>query len=97
MEDCIKDIQAWTAPKWHPDWGDSTTVLQLLQQACIFLKMVNNKFIYNLDCYEEGYMRVEIFLYKKIWGELAVSDVDNRIIVMYTNDYKEEMYFSVHS
>lgn len=52
----------WTAPEWHPDFGDSALELSMLRTfAKLVLEMFPGKYEAELDAYEPGYMRV-VFL-----------------------------------
>lgn len=85
-------IMNWSAPNWHSDFGNPEIELLLLKKASLFLLEINNDLSFRLDCYEEGYMMVEIENKSVILGELYVVDVTkNKIGLFKTNG--EEKYF----
>ncbi|MBL4661913.1 MAG: hypothetical protein JKY19_16255 [Alcanivoracaceae bacterium] len=86
-------IFKWDAPKWHVDFGNPQKELVLLKKACLFLIEINNNFTFELDCYEEGYMRVVIFENKE-WGEIVVTDIENNKLGIFKSNDKE-IYFYV--
>jgi hypothetical protein len=89
-----QNIIDWVIPNWHPDFGNPKEELLILQKTCLFLHNFNTSLTFQLDCYEEGYMRIEIDKENIFWGELHVVDVSTKRIGLFKPD-GEELYFSI--
>lgn len=59
--------EQWTPPVWHEDFGDPQPELERLRLLALGLHAEGLSC--RLDCYEPGYMRVEVFK-----GELQVAE-----------------------
>ena len=88
-----RDINSWKSPKWHSDFGDPTSQFEALRNFSFSLTELTPEFSVELDCYEEGYMNVNIYLNgeDKI-GELHAVDSDDYLYGLFLGD--EEMYFN---
>ncbi len=52
---------AWVAPTWHEDAGDPSTELDLLRAfATSLLEQPIEDLAVTLDCFEDGYMAIEV-------------------------------------
>ena len=88
---CI--IDKWKVPNWHKDWGNPENELDLLKEYCTQIFKINQSFKFELDCFEEGYMCVKIYVHKKLLGEIyAVKSEIHEIGLFLENG--EEVYFS---
>ncbi len=92
MKATKQTIDEWVAPNWHSDFGDSNVELILLKNASLFLLEFNTEFTFHLDCYEEGYMRVEVKMGEINWGEINVVDSEKKRIGVFKLS-GEEFYF----
>ena len=82
------------SPKWHSDFGDPLLELEALKRFCTMLLKDNSLYSVELDCYEEGYMNVNLFLEGrgKI-GELHVVDSKDYEYGLFLDDEDEDKYF----
>lgn len=64
------NIDKWMAPQWHPDFGDPKVELEMLRAAARELMTRDETFAVELDCFEEGYMKLKL-----IRGGSAVADI----------------------
>ena len=82
-------IEHWIPPIWHSDFGDPEAEFQLLKS--ISLKIVELGFAYDfeLDCYEEGYMRVKGKDEQGIRFDIHIIDSDNLKIGLFFQDGAE--------
>ena len=71
------DLSSWKTPKWHKDFGNPEIELEHLKVFSTFLLNSETAFDLRLDCYEEGYMCVEIVNAGRKVGELHWLDSDD--------------------
>ena len=88
----------WTAPKWHSDFGDASEELEMLKKFCILLIRRKPEYNTELDCFEEGYMKVNIYKKKNKYAELYITNKNNNkryglFLAIDTID-EDEIYFS---
>lgn len=88
----MKYIVKSEIPLWHEDFGDPYEEAELLDCACSFLKEINSALHFSLDCYEEGYMRILMFLDESSFGEIHVVDKQTQKIGLF-KEHGIEMYF----
>lgn len=92
----IEDLEKWTVPKWHPDFGDAKVEFDMLKEFSSELLRRNQNYSLKLDCYEEGYMSVDIFSEDNKYAELHVVDRDSGkaygLFLMGKSD--DEIYFT---
>ena len=85
----IKSIESWNAPKWHQDFGDPNLELNILKEACLKLFELEPMLEFELDCYEEGYMNVNVLLRSNEFFEVHVIDKDEKRVGLYFNNGDE--------
>lgn len=87
----------WKIPVWHKDFGDPRIELNLLKQFCNKLLQSNNSYSIELDCFEEGYMKVDIYKKSIKYGEVYITELNGKkqygLFITKNND-EEEIYFS---
>ena len=90
-----QDPNQWEAPTWHSDFGDPTYELESLRKFCIELKKKHAQYEVQLDCFEEGFMKVDISLGKfgKI-AEIHVVSSDDFIYGLFIGDGDKEIHFN---
>lgn len=74
MSNKLEQIQNWKAPKWHEDFGNPVIELELLKELCRFIIAENSDYNLELDCFEDGYMQVNMFLGTTKKFDLQVVD-----------------------
>ena len=85
----------WVAPVWHPDFGDPSSELEALRGFCIELKKRRPEFVLHLDCFEEGYMKVDIGLSDLGHvAELHVVSSDDYFYGLFFGEDGEEFHFN---
>lgn len=94
MAQTILEIEKWAIPKWHADFGDPIIEFNLLKGFCSVLLIRYSSIVVKLDCYEEGYMNVDIFSdTKKKIAELHVADTEECSYGLFFTTDGEEFYF----
>ena len=93
-----RDPQTWEPPRWHEDFGNAQGEFLMLRSFSLALIKSGKGYDVELDCFEEGYMKVDIFKGHNAFGELYVVERENRLeYALFTNIGKEdedEIYFS---
>ena len=92
------DPHTWTAPSWHPDYGDPQEELQLLKDFCLRLLQKHPAYSVQLAVPEEGYMNIDVFRGTTKVGELYIVDNvagkrDRRYGLFLSENCEEEHYF----
>jgi hypothetical protein len=76
-------IESWKSPVWHSDFGNPEMELSLLKKLCLFINSLNSDYHFELDCFEEGYMRVEISKENEALLEIYIVDVKEEKIGLF--------------
>jgi hypothetical protein len=91
------DISGWQVPKWHPDFGDAARELELLKAVASRLVTHGTCLNVDLECYEEGYMNVNVLRGSVKIAEIHVvpADLDGRMLGLFFTDARpdSEWYF----
>ena len=69
---CASNPNNWTAPNWHPDWGNPEAELEMLKHFCLPLLEHCPDYSVELQIPEPGLMYVDIFLKTTKVGELYI-------------------------
>lgn len=94
-----RDPSTWTAPTWHADWGDPQPELEMLRRFAEELLAKLPDYEVFLDCFEEGYMCVQV---TKNGAEIAevhvvqgdpTSDKRSYGLFMLVESKEDELYF----
>ena len=92
------DPKTWTAPEWHPDFGDPTEELESLRAVSAAILNSIPQAPVRLECVEEGYMSVEVTQRGVTIGEVNVVDSDSTDqrfgVFIETAEQDDEAYFS---
>ena len=89
MMNKIKDIKKWKAPNWHKDFGDPIKEMQLLQDVCINILDLGYDYLFKLDCFEEGYLSVEVFEKDDLIFDMQVVNSDEKKIGLFFKNGEE--------
>ena len=93
------DPNNWTAPNWHPDSGDPEEELRMLREFCLRLLRQRPDYSVQLDVFEEGYMKVDLFRGTAKVGELYIVDgpkggTRRFGLFLFSGNDEEEYYFN---
>lgn len=87
----MSDFATWKAPVWNKDYGDPEQELSLLKKYIQNIHSELPEIIFGLDCFEEGYMEVQLYRKDELWGYLNVVDVELKRVDLFIKE--EEEYF----
>ena len=82
-------IEEWIPPTWHSDFGDPEAEVNLLKSISLKILELGFTYSFELDCYEEGYMRVEVKDEQSIRFDIHVIDSENLKIGLFFPDGAE--------
>ena len=89
--------ETWTAPLWHPDFGDPTKELRKLRTVSSGILEKTRGIQVRLNCAEEGYMSVEVTKDQTMIAEIHIvnSDCEKQLygVFVETGDADDEVYF----
>jgi hypothetical protein len=85
----------WTEPQWSADFGDPAGELDILRVFSNSLIELGLGYSVELNCFEDGYMNVDIFdqNQEKV-AELHVVSSDDYIFGLFFDHLDEEIYFN---
>ncbi len=82
-------IESWKSPKWHKDFGNPTLELSLLKKISLEILSLESAYDFELDCYEEGYMNVNVSVDDRTFVEIHVAEVDINKVGLFFEDGRE--------
>ena len=85
----IQKIESWNPPIWHKDFGDASIELNILKTLCLFINNLDFNYLFHLDCFEDGYMKVDVFKHEKMYLEIYVVDVKTERVGLFFQNGKE--------
>ena len=90
----FNNIEGWTVPKWHEDFGSPQVEFDALKKISKVCVTQISDLSVKLDCYEEGYMNIDLFINElnKI-GEIHIVESDQYTYGLFLNDSDEDQYF----
>lgn len=93
----LDKIKKWNPPIWHEDFGNPKKELELLKEFCNFLlSKKKSNYSCELDCFEEGYMSVEIVKDKIPFFTVEVVDLsENKLGLFFENG--DEHYLNINN
>ncbi len=86
-------IKKWVTPKWHKDFGDPEKEMRILKDTCLFVAKLAPSLSFEIDHFEPGYIRVEIYKERSLYGEIYGTDVEKNQIGLFLES-GEEIYIS---
>ena len=93
------DPNTWNVPIWHPDCGDPKTEFEMLRSFSNALLGESDEYVVELDCFEDGYMKVDIYKDKRKFAELHIVDSKESekkygLFMPFDEDDEDEFYFT---
>jgi hypothetical protein len=93
----FNEPSSWTAPRWHPDFGDPEQELQLLRKFAQRLRE-RTECLVQLRFVEEGYMTVDLYERgNERFGTVCVTtrdrDATSRSFALFIDRDTREYYF----
>ncbi len=94
-EHCNCNPLIWSPPNWSENFGDPVGELDALREFCVALADQNPEYCTLLNCFEDGYMSVDIVINcgAKV-AEVMIVDSDDHIFGLFFRPNDDEFYFN---
>jgi len=91
----IIKIKSWEAPDWHEDYGDSSLEVSLLKNLCLNVIDMGYNYKFDLDCFEEGYINVNVFKNNELFFEIHIVDIKEKKIGLFFQNGEEFYIYKI--
>jgi hypothetical protein len=79
-------ILSWETPVWHADCGDPEKEMGPLKKLCLYMVDIGMPYTFELNCFEPGYIMLEIYKGGTLFATMYVVDADEGLYGLFMED-----------